>query len=61
MRKKSKEFKVYYSEFFKEKEIDELLKKLSDLAKLNILLEKKLLTKAEYEKVKCAIGLSAEF
>ena len=58
---KNNKYKVMYSDFPKTKENDELLKKLSNLLKLNVLLNKKLITKNEYEKVKCAIGFTTPF
>lgn len=58
---KNNKYRVMYSEFSKTKENDELLKKLSNLLKLNVLLNKKLITKNEYEKVKCAIGFTTHF
>ena len=43
------------------KDIDKYITSLSYLVKLNFLLEKKLITKNEYEKVKCAIGFTTPF
>lgn len=54
-------YKVKYTNFEKTKYIDNYLTSLSYIAKLNMLLEKDLITKSEYEKVKCAIGYIAHF
>lgn len=58
---KKNKYKVMYSNFSKTKENNDLFIKLSELWKLNLLLSKKLITKTEYEKVKCAIGFSTHF
>ena len=58
---KQKDYKVKYTPFEKTKDIDKYLTSLSYLVKLNFLLEKKLKTKNEYEKVKCAIGFTTPF
>ena len=44
--------KVYPENFESNKEFQELIYKYSSIFKLNILLEKKLLTTQEYEKIK---------
>lgn len=46
---------VRYTPFERNKEIEKYFLFLSNLSKLNLLLEKKLITLGEYEKVKCAI------
>ena len=58
---KKNKFKVKYTPFEKTKDVERYLISLSYLAKLNLLLEKKLITKNEYEKVKCAIGFTTPF
>lgn len=59
--KKKNNYKVKYTEFDETKDTKKYLLNLSYLAKLNILLEKNLITKNEYEKVKCAIGIITPF
>lgn len=59
--KKTNNYKVKYTLFDNNKENTDYLKSLSNLIKLNILYEKKLLSKNEYQKVKCAIGFIAPF
>jgi hypothetical protein len=59
--KEKSNFKIYYSDFVKDKETNKYLQKLSQLAKLNILLSKNLITKSEYEKVKYAIRFFTDF
>ena len=59
--KKANDYKVKYTLFENNKENTDYLKSLSNLIKLNILYEKKLLSKNEYQKVKCAIGFIAPF
>lgn len=61
MMKKANDYKVKYTLFENNKENTDYLKSLSNLIKLNILYEKKLLSKNEYQKVKCAIGFIAPF
>ena len=61
MMKKANDYKVKYTLFEHNKENTDYLKSLSNLIKLNILYEKKLLSKNEYQKVKCAIGFIAPF
>lgn len=46
---------VKYTSFERTKEIEKYLLFLSNLSKLNMLLEKNLITQGEYEKVKCTI------
>ena len=58
---KSKKYKVMISDFDKSKENNDYLKQISQLIKLNILFNKHLINKIEYEKVKCAIGISTQF
>ncbi len=58
---KSKKYKVMISDFDKSKENNDYLRQISQLIKLNILLNKHLISKIEYEKVKCAIGISTQF
>lgn len=60
-KKNDNKFKVYYTVFDKSAEIDKYFRSLSNLIKLNYLYEKNLLSKSEYEKVKCAIGFNADF
>ena len=55
---KTKKYKVKYTDFDKNKENNDYL---SQLLKLNVLLNKNLISKTEYEKVKCAIGISTSF
>ena len=55
---KRNKYKVMITDFDRTKENYDVLKKISEL---NILLEKKLISKIEYEKVKCAIGFSTHF
>ena len=59
--KKTNDYKIKYTLFDNNKENTDYLKSLSNLIKLNILYEKKLLSKNEYQKVKCAIGFIAPF
>lgn len=59
--KKKRKFEVSYTEFDKTLEVEKYLKSLGNLIKLNSLYEKKLLSKSEYEKVKCAIGFNTDF
>lgn len=61
MMKKTNDYKIKYTLFDNNKENTDYLKSLSNLIKLNILYEKKLLSKNEYRKVKCAIGFIAPF
>lgn len=61
MMKKTNDYKIKYTLFDNNKENTDYLKSLSNLIKLNILYEKKLLSKNEYQKVKCAIGFIAPF
>ena len=61
MMKKANDYKVKYTLFENNKENTDYIKSLSNLIKLNILYEKKLLSKNEYQKVKCAIGFIAPF
>ena len=58
---KPKKYKVKYTDFDRSKENNEYLRQLSQLIRLNILLNKHLINKTEYEKVKCAIGISTPF
>lgn len=58
---KTKKYKVKYTDFDKNKENNDYLRQLSQLLKLNVLLNKNLISKTEYEKVKCAIGISTSF
>ena len=58
---KTKKYKVKYTDFDKNKENNDYLRQLSQLLKLNVLLSKNLISKTEYEKVKCAIGISTSF
>ena len=53
--KKNKEWKVYYSEFELTPEVMNYFLFLFYLSQLNLLLEKKLITNSEYEKVKYVI------
>lgn len=57
----SSKYKILYTEFESTKEIKNYILSLSQLAKLNILLSKNLITKNEYEKVKHAIGFITKF
>lgn len=57
--KKQQNYKIQYSEFRRDKITEKYFIYLSNLTKLNILLEKNLITKVEYEKVKCAIEINA--
>lgn len=59
--KKKREYKVYYTDFEKTPETEKYLKSLSDLAKLNLLYEKKLISKTEYDKIKSSIGFKTDF
>lgn len=61
MMKRTNDYKIKYTLFDNNKENTDYLKSLSNLIKLNILYEKKLLSKNEYQKVKCAIGFIAPF
>ncbi len=58
---KRNKYKVMVTDFDRTKENYDVLKKISELIRLNILLEKNLISKIEYEKVKCAIGFSTHF
>ena len=58
---KKETYKVKYTPFEKTKDVDKYLTSLSYLIKLNLLLEKKLITKNEYDKVKCTIGFNTPF
>lgn len=60
-RKQKNKYKVFYTYYDKTADVEKYLKALSNLVKLNCLYEKNLLSKAEYEKVKCAIGFIADF
>ena len=60
--KKSKEEKlVFYSDSDKIEAIRKFATKLFDLYKLNILLEKELINREEYEKIKRLLGFVASF
>jgi hypothetical protein len=54
------DYKIYYSDFELDN-ISNFFTYLSYLALLNSLLNKKLITKSEYEKVKCMINSFAQF
>ena len=59
--KKKREYKVYYTDFEKTPEAEKYFKSLGDLAKLNLLYEKKLISKTEYDKIKSSIGFKTDF
>ena len=61
MKKKKENKSVYYSDSDKIEAIRKYATKLFDLYKLNILLEKELINREEYEKIKRLIGFVASF
>ncbi len=60
-KKKKNKFKVYYTPITQTKDIQNFIKSLSELRKLNILLSKKLINQAEYEKIKRDIGFFTDY
>ena len=61
MKKKKENKSVYYSDSDKIEAIRKSATKLFDLYKLNILLEKELISREEYEKIKRLLGFVASF
>ena len=61
MKKKRQNKSVYYSDSDKIEAIRKYATKLFDLYKLNILLEKELINREEYEKIKRLLGFVASF
>ena len=61
MKKKKENKSVYYSDSDKIEAIRKYATKLFDLYKLNILLEKELINREEYEKIKRLLGFVASF
>ena len=56
---KKNNYKVYYSEFTRTKEIDKIFIQCSELIKLNHLLKVGLISKPEYDKVRSCFDLIA--
>lgn len=59
--KRKEKYKVYYSKFDVDKDTLSFFEKLSNLYKLNVLFEKGLINKVEYEKIKQLIGFVADY
>lgn len=58
---KNSKYKILHTEYESTKEIKNYILSLSQLAKLNVLLSKNLISKNEYEKVKREIGFITKF